>query len=213
LEFGDEFNQYIRINVIPSTIKKLIFGEKFNKILIPGTLPINLKYLEFGFLYDQEILENVLPDGLKCIIFGELFNHNLSENTIPISVNKIHFNNEEYNGVFDINLNLSELMIHKDYRNNIPDNILCVIKFKVKYEDEDDDIETVSVDYEYNIGTQEYKFEYDNHEKIQEYIKNLENIKTDLILEELVSKVFNPKRIFNIGDQYNIEYSNIAEIY
>ena len=214
IEFGSKFNKDIYINSIPCHVKTLIFGDDFNKPLRQGTLPQSLKYLEFGFSFDQEILENVLPKCLNCLIFGELFNQNLFENIIPKSVNRLHFKNEEYNKTLDKNLNLIELMINKYFKGFIPNNILCIIKFDLIYDNQIEyDDETIHDFYEYNIGNNIYIFNYEDHEKIQNYIKDFENIKTNLFFEELVSKVFSPKRLLNISNKYNIESIKLCDIY
>lgn len=229
IEFGDEFNKIIGSNVFPRLVESIKFGTNFNKKISRKVLPKNLKYLEFGFYFNQQLIETSLPYGLNTLILGECFNNELLVENIPESISKIHIRNEHYDRHIDINLNLTELIITKKYLEHFPHinemNILYLIKFYSvrsynydEYDSEhpeywsDDDFYDIYY-YEYNINNHLYLFMDEEFEKIQDYIFYFETIRKKLFAEELASKVFSPRRLFNIADKYEIEYADIHFFY
>src|SRR5690606_29048914 len=56
LIFGGNFNQQIKDNILPASLRILKLGEMFNQQLSWSTLPINLSYLK--------VVENMYPDEL-----------------------------------------------------------------------------------------------------------------------------------------------------
>lgn len=229
IEFGEEFDQVIILNTFPRLVEIIKFGSKYNRRIRRNVLPENLKYLEFGFYFNQDIVSGSLPYGLKSLILSESFDGNLNVENIPESVSRIHVNNEYYTGIIDINLKLTELLLPRNYVDNMPDimnmNILNLIKFYVVVEIEDnfsdneysfqdeDSYPIAYAYYEYNLNGMTYLFDNDEHIKIDEYIMNFEYIKNKLFSKELSSKVFSPTRLFKIANEYDIELTEIDELY
>jgi hypothetical protein len=105
LTFGSDFNQPVNL---PSSLIHLSFGTNFNQ---PVNLPDTIRYLTIGYAFSYEIN---LPLGLKYLSLDtnnqyildnfvdtieelELnCNFNLELNNLPNSIQKIIFNNYEY---------------------------------------------------------------------------------------------------------------------
>ena len=229
IEFGEEFNQLIRPNIFPRLVEIIKFGTQFNRSIFCNVLPKNLKYLEFGWYFNKDIVIGSLPQGLKSLILSYSFNGNLNIKNIPKNLSRIHINNENYSGIIDKNLNLTELLLPRNYVDNMPHintmNILYLIKFYVLLEREnihnhnneysyyDDEYLCDNSYYEYNLNGKNYLFDFDEYKKIDEYIMNFEYIKNKLFFKELSCKVFSPNRLFNIASIYGIEETDINELY
>jgi len=53
LKFGYEFNQPIKKNVLPRSLKYLYFGHNFNQPIGKNILPKKLKYLHLGRKFNR----------------------------------------------------------------------------------------------------------------------------------------------------------------
>jgi hypothetical protein len=105
LVFGDNFNQKIKANTLPISLKKLVFGKNFNNNNQPIDKSfylskflsrnrrisklINLEELTFGDNFNQEINKDTLPKTLKIFRFGKNFSNNFKSYSMIDIINNL----------------------------------------------------------------------------------------------------------------------------
>ncbi len=226
LDLGEKYNHILEEGVIPYGVEKLVLSDMYDKIIKPGVIPEsvieltikhNLKYpleegsipksvikLNFVSMYNQYIKPNVIPNGVKIILFSLIFNQNL-DGVIPNSVIILSFG-YLFRTSFDISslTNLIELSVCESYdldeiKKNPEKNILINIKngHKTIYWNNKLEIDIWSHVYFYKIIIDIYTLKY----------KLIGNV----ILRELVEKVFNPLRLQRIAKLYNVNFHELVE--
>jgi hypothetical protein len=115
------FNQEIKENVLPISLKKIRFGFYFNQEIKENVLPKSLHELILGFNFNQEIKENVLPDSLKILDLGFSFNQDIKENILPKSLHILKISREFQKNII-IPESVKEIYIwsHNNLINNLP---------------------------------------------------------------------------------------------
>jgi len=91
LSFGDTFNQPLEMFVLPSKLTHLEFGNKFNQPLEMFVLPSKLTHLEFGNKFNQLLKQNSLPPTLICLKFGKSYNKPLKKDVLPSTLTHLEF--------------------------------------------------------------------------------------------------------------------------
>ncbi|EGC40598.1 hypothetical protein DICPUDRAFT_73890 [Dictyostelium purpureum] len=146
LEFGYDFNQYLRpFKSIPPTVETLIFGHSFNEPLDYGSIPpsvtcLSLKEsidyniifepdislpnsilsLQLGYYYNQPFQPKSLPDSLTSLTLGSSFNHSLGVGCLPPSLTSISFGLIYNKPFFPNSLPSSLKTLHLGYSFNQP---------------------------------------------------------------------------------------------
>ncbi|KAK5575726.1 hypothetical protein RB653_006860 [Dictyostelium firmibasis] len=123
LEFGSLFNQPLKKNILPISLKNLKFGYNFNQAINKKVLPKSLEKIGFGFYFNQSI--KYLPDSIKEIKFLEpsRFNQIINSNELPSSITKLSlpraYNTSLINGILPntiIKLKVTNLKTNATYR-------------------------------------------------------------------------------------------------
>jgi len=142
LIFGIYFNQEIGVNVLPSKLHTLTFGREFNQEIKENVLPHSLHTLTFGLDFNQEIKENVLPGNLHTLTLGWAFNQEIKESVLPGNLHTLTFG-KNFNQEIGVNVlpnNLHTITFGEMFNQEIklcvlPSN-LCTITFGVKFNQE-----------------------------------------------------------------------------
>ena len=79
ITFGRKFNQLIRQNVQPNTIKYIDLEWIFNHPIGPNVIPNSLIHIKLGMDFNHPIVEGDLPN----------FNKEISPNSLPGSIESI----------------------------------------------------------------------------------------------------------------------------
>ncbi len=90
IKFGDCFNLPLDVGVIPSSVKTLIFGNHFNRLVPKGVIPEGVVTLEFGKNFNVLLERESIPSTVMNLTFGKKFN-NHSCGCIPGSVKVVRF--------------------------------------------------------------------------------------------------------------------------
>ncbi|KAM9953532.1 hypothetical protein ACTFIR_008607 [Dictyostelium discoideum] len=140
LDLGQSFNQTLKPNTLPNSLKILNLSTNFNKSLEIGTLPQNLQELTFGLKFNQPILKNHLPLNLKKLIFP-----NQSKFNQPLT----YFKNNQNNN----NEEKEEEEEEENYENILPNGLVelkiggdLIQNFKYSFKDLDN-LETLKFSY------------------------------------------------------------------
>jgi hypothetical protein len=212
LTFGNDFNQPLEIGAIPNNVKYLTFGNNFNQILKKGIIPDTVKSIVFGHYFNQELSKDILPNNITNLSFGKNFNQFIEIGAIPKTVTNLIFFNPLFNQILnDDNLpsNLVELLIHESYNMDLLKCEKNVFIGKIIFERYNENNYSIIINDKMKIETY-YK------DDIKEYIdQNMTNDKLigHIILEELAKKVFHPKRLMKISNDYNIDFDELVSIY
>ena len=91
LKFDCDFNQPLKIGVLPDTLTYLSFGDTFNQPLEMFVLPSKLTHLEFGNKFNQLLEQNSLPPTLICLKFGKSYNKPLKKDVLPSTLTHLEF--------------------------------------------------------------------------------------------------------------------------
>ncbi len=103
LLFGNNFNHPLQIGVLPSTLSQLTFGRFFNKPLQIDILPCTLTYLSFGDNFNQRLEKDVLPSQLIYLKFGRFFNKPFKIDILPCTLTYLEFGKEFSQPLFELN--------------------------------------------------------------------------------------------------------------
>ncbi|EGG19858.1 FNIP repeat-containing protein [Cavenderia fasciculata] len=117
LVFGDEYNQPLTVGVLPSSLQSLVFGDEYNQRLSVGVLPSSLQSLVFGVGYNQRLSVGVLPSSLQSLRFGSYYNQPLSVGVLPTSLQSLMFGHY-YNQPLSVGVlpsSLQSLVFGDDY--------------------------------------------------------------------------------------------------
>eukprot|EP01133_Synstelium_polycarpum_P002890 gene2890-3320_t len=90
LIFDDEYNQKLRLGLLPKGLTTLIFGMKFNHQIGHDVLPMGLTKLSFGWKYNQPIPHGVLPPSLTSLDLGG-FTQPLPPGVLPMGLSSLKF--------------------------------------------------------------------------------------------------------------------------
>jgi hypothetical protein len=115
------FNQELKYDLFPPTLKTLRLGNAFNQELTPHIFPITLTKLQFGQQFNKPIKLNVLPPNLLILEFSTYFNQEIKEHILPNSIEFLTFE-EDFKQVLNntnLPINLRELCLHVSYEHNI----------------------------------------------------------------------------------------------
>ena len=121
--------------------------------------------------------------------YASMFNQSLNDDNLPA--------------------NLIELLIHESYNMNLLKSEKNILRGKIIYETYNDNNYSIMINDKTTIETY-YK------EDIETYIKkNMTKDKLigNIILEELVKKVFHPERLLRLSNEYNIDFDDIVSVY
>jgi hypothetical protein len=189
----DYFDRIIPKNCIQNNINYIVIGHIFNTPLEKGDIPNDVTHLTFADLYNQPLKKGVIPNSVTHLEFGFCFNQPLNNKNLPIYLIELISFNPIYNtkllninNILFGNLLFSNLLIH-------PND-----DFLIKY------------DYgNIDIGL-------NDKNKLNEYIDN--NLTKDkligsIIFQELLEKVYEPKRLLKICNDYDIDLSILINIY
>ncbi|EAL61098.1 hypothetical protein DDB_G0292590 [Dictyostelium discoideum AX4] len=155
LDLGQSFNQTLKPNTLPNSLKILNLSTNFNKSLEIGTLPQNLQELTFGLKFNQPILKNHLPLNLKKLIFP-----NQSKFNQPLTYFKNNQNDNQNNQNNNNNNEENEEKVEKieeneeeNYENILPNGLIelkigggLIQNFKYSFKDLDN-LETLKFSY------------------------------------------------------------------
>ena len=232
LVLGSSFNHAFRAGDIPNSVTHLHVHRRFNKDDIlpssikhltfnleeyeeeyegkPFNIPSSVTHIVFGW-FNQQLKKGDIPDGVTHVQFELLYNHPFVPGVIPDSVTHLILNDECTHPLsLDIISKLELLVVHHDVdlpfdENHRPTNTTVMRyvyddAFVVEYNGEQ-----VGLDYLFEV--------YDMHQKYTKFMSNKDNFIGNKILEELVKRVFYPPRLLNISSQYNVEFSDLMDIY
>ena len=198
LTFGSRFNQELKKDDIPNSITHLTFGCYFNKKLKKDDIPNSVTHLTFGSLFNQELKKDDIPNSVTHLTFGYKFNQTLKKDDIPNSVTHLTFGYR-----FDKELN----------KNNLPNKLIEIIFMNQQYDTislENENYIVLKFDYlnGYFVN-KDFKMEFNKKLEFNNYIEDLkikkENLYGNIILEELVKKVFHPNKINILLQKYNVD--------
>lgn len=199
LELGYPLINEINSESIPNSVTYLKLYDYYNYPLKKGDIPNSVKYLTLSFFYNGPINNEIIPYGVIEITFGQSCYTQIKKGDLPESIKKITINNPHYNEIDtnDLPSNLYEIIVDSKYSRKIINHNNILIGRKKTYS-------------EFKI------IKYDNI-NITKYNDNIDyfNIKLigKIIYEELVKKIFHPKRLLKICDTYNIELIDLVELY
>jgi len=88
----DSFDQPLKPNDIPNSVKYLVFGRNFNTPLMNGSIPDSVTHLVFGLYFEQQIKQGDVPNSVTHLTFGHYFNEPLT--FLPKSVTNLYFNGD-----------------------------------------------------------------------------------------------------------------------
>ena len=97
LQFGNYYNQDIKVGVLPDSLLCLFLGGAFNKPVAAGVLPRGLTHLEFGGGFNQSLTVGMLPCTLTHLRFGSSpmfgggFNQPLTAGMLPHGLTELAF--------------------------------------------------------------------------------------------------------------------------
>jgi len=233
--FDYNFNEIIKPGIIPNNVEYLDLGSFFNQKLEIGSIPHSVKYLFFSPNYNQELSENIIPHNVIRVNFGRDFNQKIKNGDLPNSIKYLKFGsnfNQELNRT-NIPNKLIELIVSNSHSpellniNNFIENNCkkCDIYgeniFIGFYDDscyKYYDLFIMELNKVYKYVEKNIYINIDKNKKIliDEYITR--NITMDkligrIILEELVEKVFHPKRLLRISKEFNMDIYDYIEMY
>ncbi len=215
---------------ISLSINNLTIGHNFNGFINKNVIPECINYLTIkGFIKNYKD-ENILPKYLKHLYF------NYYEPDSEMYINHILLlNNLEELKFLKCETNIFNVINIKYIPKNIlsiefigailynPNNISLenIVEYINVYSDDEIHVKNAI----YSLIDEEYIINYNFLGlKINVFIKDFinklieENYKKEkligyIILEELVSKVFNPNRLILLSDKYNISFIDLLENY
>lgn len=195
-------DEIIRKDDIPDGITHLIFGSKFNKILKKEDIPYGVKNIRFGYDYQQKLKKGVIPSSVTHLYFDTLYNQPIEKDVIPSSVQHL-----EFGYLFNQKLN----------KDNLPQKLIELILYNNEYDTthlKDLNILIGKIDRFIKYNDDNIQILYYEKMLLNKYIeKYMVKNKGDIILQELVEKVFHPSRLLKICEKYNIEFTDLIEIY
>ena len=217
LKFDTQFNK--KINTLPLSLKTLIFGKMFNQPINIGLLPNGLETLSFNTFFNQDLEAGTLPKSVKYLYFGLKFNKSLKKDVLPSNLLHLQICNIPYN---DINFILPQKLIsvtisitiskHNDIFNLVPNLLYLKVyttfdRFQCTYYINFPNNSLPMEIYGKKVSILESK-KLNNCAK--ELINNISNnLKGNVILEELVKHTMHPSKIIKIlsekRDACNIE--------
>lgn len=231
LKFGHSFNQKININVIPNSVKYIEFNNAFNQDLTEGILPQNIETLILKTFNNNPIY---FPNSIKVLSINHCsINHmiNYGLNDLLPTLHELRIMHYRDDNTFLMRSN-SRLNINSF--NNLNINILCIdeayddmYRYKIheKYlvnSNINNDIFINKLEHDYNFfhnHIRNYELFKINKEYINSFYKYInthftkEKLIGNVILEELVSKVLNPRRINKLSIDYNMDFMDIIDLY
>lgn len=199
ITFGYNFNKYIDKNVIPHSVKYIDFSSKYIINIENNTIPHSVEHLYLRGSFNQEIKENMIPNNVKYLTFGNKFDHKLNFKLLPNNIIYLKIDNYSHE-LLDINLikSLCNIVVNSSHNEYIFDN-----KYLVGIMDHNE--------ISYNINNEILHLDFNDIDEINSNIST--HIIGNIILKELVSKVFNPQRLLKLCKIYNIEFDKLMDIY
>jgi hypothetical protein len=211
----DYFDRIIPKNCIQNNINYIVIGHIFNTPLEKGDIPNDVTHLTFADLYNQPLKKGVIPNSVTHLKFGNNFNQPLKKGVIPNSVTHLEFGfcfNQPLNNK-NLPIYLIELISFNPTYNtkllNINNILFGNLLFSNLLIHPNDDF-LIKYDYgNIDIGL-------NDKNKLNEYIDN--NLTKDkligsIIFQELLEKVYEPKRLLKICNDYDIDLSILINIY
>ncbi len=231
--FNGLFEQSIE-GIFPVNLKYLKF-ELFKGTIKGGILPPNLTHLILGKTYDEELVPGDLHDSLIYIDFGDSFrnrpqgtiigpdmeNTELPNGIIPSSVIYLSIGNYFSKKInFNTLPNLSHLLIDKSSCEFVlprGDKNISSYDFYVGVVGNNNFFSTRS-DYTaiyYYINNIKIKIENGDIAKFNMYMSNIteNDLKGNIILQELSQKVLAPERLMKLSKKYGISFMEILDLY
>ncbi len=209
LQFDDDFNEEIEVGVIPNNITFIHFGDDFNQPLKPGVIPNSVTHIIFDYAFNQPLKVNDIPNSVTNLSFGQTFNQLLGPNVIPNSIICLEFG-IDFNQPFHENVlpeSVKYLFLNRKYNQEVNNILLSRIytnltlfifndKLRNKY--------LSQVSYPFN------KFISSGFSSEDEFVI-LRNKLKKVYHEELIQKVFYPKRLMYIAKSYNIDFMDLMD--
>ena len=203
LKFGWCFNKPLN-NIIPNSVKYLTFGNHFNQSIDVNNIPNSVIELTFGGKFNQELIN--LPNSIIKLVLK--YNFNKSLDNIPTSVTHLTLgynfdhdihkipNTIKYLSICDYPLSKINNLFFLDYicfsNYDLYEYYYCIYIKKIK---------------QFYFYTNRSEFEI-----LQNIIYNNNLFKGNDIQKDLVEYVFNPKRLLNICNIFNIELIDYIDI-
>jgi hypothetical protein len=205
------FDEPLQVGIIPNSVKHLVFGDMFNQYLIPNFIPNSVTHLFFGDIFNKIIDEGVIPNSVTHITFGSIYNKPIGKNVIPNSVTHITFKNVFASSRLFENLpkNLTELIIFDNNYDYISELLNNFNIFLLGILDKNNYIQYINNDNNIKIHNDK-KILLDNYIR-----KNMtfDKLIGKVIIKELFEKVFHPKRLLKICNEFNIELYDLLKLY
>lgn len=213
LTFGKNFNKIIGRNVIPDSVTHLTFGTDFNQILEIGVIPNSVTHLTFGDNFNQILNIGVIPDSVTHLIFGDNFNQKLN---IPNSIGFLILGRYYNQALDELTKNMYFLLVDDKYKyENLENSVFFVCYRTTIYEIFDEIIPHHYIsfyinDYMYNLDDYKFKILLNVLDKI---LSKKSLFIGEIIFQELTEKIFNPRRLIRLCNEYNISITDIDELY
>ena len=184
----DDIDMYIGQPLnIPSSVTHIVF-EWFCEKLKQGDIPEGVTHVRFNMWYDHPFDAGVIPNSVTHLMLPDEYIHPLSLDLISkLELLVVH---DEYEQPFDITSCSNTTVMRYVYDD----------AYVVEYNGEE-----VHLDDLFDV--------YDAYEKYKKFMSNKNNFIGNIILEELVKRVFYPPRLLSISTQYNVEFTDLMDIY
>jgi len=201
LEFSMIFNAPLLEDMIPYGVKYIKFGRRFNNIFY---LPNSVTNLSFGEKFNRPLKIGDIPNSVVYLSFGNEFNQPLEKGIIPDSVLFLRFGKNFNQPLNENNLpnKLIELIVDETYLFNekINKNIIVGKIHKIKYSN--------------SILYHKLKVRIDKNklDKFHSYIIKNNEFK-DILHKELIQNVYDPIRLKNITELFDVSFEELMENY
>ena len=235
LVLGSDFEQALRAGDIPNSVTHLHVYRPFNR---DDILPSSITHLTFNLIENEEQYEGQplnIPSSVTHIKF-DWFCEKLKQGDIPEGVTHVRFD-MIYDQPFDAGVipnSVTHLMLSTEYSHPLSLDLISKLELLVVHNEHPlhdptiikscSNSNTTVMRYVYHDAyVVEYNGEevhlddvfdvYDAYEKYKKFMSNKNNFIGNIILEELVKRVFSPPRLFSISTQYNVEFTDLMDIY
>ncbi len=232
LRMCGNYYHVLKKGVIPNSVRKLRIGYGLTKVFTECFFPESINCLILDCLDVK--LNGYIPKSVKTIIFMSYDIKNISYYDIPSHVSYLHipyikkddkipdtikYLNVDYDYDFHINENTNLLYLEIPKLNKIFGSY-DKLKILVSDTEINDDTKIIGIldgnKIRFNNLGIDVIVNREDKYIIFDFIENnlkKEKLIGNIILEELVSKVFNPNRLIKISKKYNIEFIDLVDLY
>lgn len=203
--------QNLKTNLFPNTLTHLHIDGDVKQTIKPGHIPHSVIDLNFNISYHCQsfnsiIEDNSLPQGLINLNLGESFFNDIN---IDYCHKLVQINFPYNYGYIKNNKNL--IIIHNKISNHHLYNIYHIND--IKYVIENEDSKTCSSIYDIYIRINNQRFLENVVSNIHKHVNVMKQLKMMGLHKLLAMTVFNPNRLQKICDDYEVDFTDLVNIY